>query len=41
MPFTFTALLGLLSLSGTLIKDGSVLVEEIGLRRSCRWIVQL
>ncbi len=29
MPFTFTALLGLLSLSGMLIKNGIVLVEEI------------
>ncbi|MCL6285126.1 efflux RND transporter permease subunit [Ruegeria sp. 2012CJ41-6] len=29
MPFSFTALLGLLSLSGMLIKNGIVLVEEI------------
>lgn len=29
LPFTFTALLGLLSLSGMLIKNGIVLVEEI------------
>ena len=29
MPFTFTALLGLLSLSGMLIKNGIVLVDEI------------
>ncbi|MEM9477013.1 MAG: efflux RND transporter permease subunit [Pseudomonadota bacterium] len=33
LPFTFTALLGLLSLSGMLIKNGIVLVEEIDLRR--------
>jgi multidrug efflux pump subunit AcrB len=33
MPFTFTALLGLLSLSGMLIKNGIVLVEEIDLTR--------
>ncbi len=33
MPFTFTALLGLLSLSGMLIKNGIVLVEEIDLVR--------
>lgn len=32
-PFTFTALLGLLSLSGMLIKNGIVLVEEIDLER--------
>ncbi|MBQ4826175.1 efflux RND transporter permease subunit [Leisingera sp. HS039] len=32
-PFTFTALLGLLSLSGMLIKNGIVLVEEIDLVR--------
>ena len=32
-PFTFTALLGLLSLSGMLIKNGIVLVEEIDLTR--------
>ncbi|MEM7566509.1 MAG: efflux RND transporter permease subunit [Pseudomonadota bacterium] len=32
-PFTFTALLGLLSLSGMLIKNGIVLVDEIDLRR--------
>ena len=29
LPFTFTALLGLLSLSGMLLKNGIVLVEEI------------
>ncbi|MGI9275413.1 MAG: efflux RND transporter permease subunit [Endozoicomonas sp.] len=29
MPFTFTALLGLLSLSGMLLKNGIVLVEQI------------
>ena len=29
LPFTFTALLGLLSLSGMLIKNGIVLVDEI------------
>ncbi|KXF91177.1 efflux RND transporter permease subunit [Phaeobacter inhibens] len=34
MPFTFTALLGLLSLSGMLIKNGIVLVEEIDLVRA-------
>ncbi len=33
LPFTFTALLGLLSLSGMLIKNGIVLVEEIDLER--------
>jgi len=33
LPFTFTALLGLLSLSGMLIKNGIVLVEEIDLMR--------
>ncbi|MBX2806565.1 MAG: efflux RND transporter permease subunit [Hyphomicrobiales bacterium] len=33
LPFTFTALLGLLSLSGMLIKNGIVLVEEIDLTR--------
>ncbi|MEM9903199.1 MAG: efflux RND transporter permease subunit [Pseudomonadota bacterium] len=33
LPFTFTALLGLLSLSGMLIKNGIVLVEEIDLHR--------
>lgn len=31
LPFSFTALLGLLSLSGMLIKNGIVLVEEIDL----------
>ncbi|WP_068113722.1 efflux RND transporter permease subunit [Tropicimonas marinistellae] len=34
LPFSFTALLGLLSLSGMLIKNGIVLVEEIDLLRS-------
>ncbi|MEO0918285.1 MAG: efflux RND transporter permease subunit, partial [Pseudomonadota bacterium] len=33
LPFTFTALLGLLSLSGMLIKNGIVLVEEIDIVR--------
>ncbi len=33
LPFTFTALLGLLSLSGMLLKNGIVLVEEIDLVR--------
>ncbi|WP_166417698.1 efflux RND transporter permease subunit [Cochlodiniinecator piscidefendens] len=33
LPFSFTALLGLLSLSGMLIKNGIVLVEEIDLQR--------
>ncbi|WP_321448248.1 efflux RND transporter permease subunit [uncultured Cohaesibacter sp.] len=33
IPFSFTALLGLLSLSGMLIKNGIVLVEEIDLVR--------
>jgi multidrug efflux pump subunit AcrB len=33
LPFTFTALLGLLSLSGMLIKNGIVLVEEIDHKR--------
>ena len=34
LPFTFTALLGLLSLSGMLIKNGIVLVDEIDRVRS-------
>ena len=34
LPFTFTALLGLLSLSGMLIKNGIVLVEVIDLVRA-------
>ena len=34
LPFSFTALLGLLSLSGMLIKNGIVLVEEIDLTRA-------
>jgi multidrug efflux pump subunit AcrB len=34
LPFTFTALLGFLSLSGMLIKNGIVLVEEIDLTRA-------
>ncbi|SFA90802.1 Multidrug efflux pump subunit AcrB [Poseidonocella pacifica] len=34
LPFTFTALLGLLSLSGMLIKNGIVLVEEIDIKRA-------
>ena len=34
LPFTFTALLGLLSLSGMLIKNGIVLIEEIDLVRA-------
>ncbi|MCF2905361.1 efflux RND transporter permease subunit [Octadecabacter sp. CECT 8868] len=34
LPFTFTALLGLLSLSGMLIKNGIVLIEEIDLTRA-------
>ena len=33
LPFTFTALLGLLSLSGMLLKNGIVLVEEIDIVR--------
>lgn len=33
LPFSFTALLGLLSLSGMLIKNGIVLIEEIDLMR--------
>ncbi len=33
LPFTFTALLGLLSLSGMLVKNGIVLVEEINIVR--------
>ncbi|CNJ12976.1 efflux RND transporter permease subunit [Yersinia aldovae] len=33
IPFGFMALLGLLSLSGMLIRNGIVLVEEIGLQR--------
>lgn len=36
LPFTFTALLGLLSLSGMLIKNGIVLVEEIDLTREAK-----
>ncbi len=34
LPFTFTALLGFLSLSGMLMKNAIVLVEEIDLRRA-------
>ncbi|WP_172294457.1 efflux RND transporter permease subunit [Pseudoruegeria sp. HB172150] len=34
LPFSFTALLGLLSLSGMLIKNGIVLIEEIDLTRA-------
>lgn len=34
LPFSFTALLGLLSLSGMLIKNAIVLVEEIDLQKS-------
>ncbi|MBR3371067.1 MAG: efflux RND transporter permease subunit [Rhodobacteraceae bacterium] len=34
LPFTFTALLGLLSLSGMLMKNAIVLVEEIDARRA-------
>jgi len=34
LPFTFTALLGFLSLSGMLMKNAIVLVEEIDLQRS-------
>lgn len=34
LPFTFTALLGFLSLSGMLIKNAIVLVEEFDLRRA-------
>ena len=34
LPFSFTALLGLLSLSGMLIKNGIVLVDEIDLTRA-------
>ena len=34
MPFTFTALLGFLSLAGMLMKNAIVLVEEIDLRRA-------
>ncbi|WP_108125270.1 efflux RND transporter permease subunit [Saccharospirillum mangrovi] len=34
LPFSFTALLGLLSLSGMLIKNGIVLIEEIDLMRA-------
>jgi multidrug efflux pump subunit AcrB len=34
LPFSFTALLGLLSLSGMLLKNGIVLVEEIDLTRA-------
>ncbi|MDB6176322.1 efflux RND transporter permease subunit [Paracoccus sp. Z330] len=34
LPFSFTALLGLLSLSGMLLKNGIVLVEEIDLVRA-------
>ncbi len=36
LPFTFTALLGLLSLSGMLIKNGIVLIEEIDLTRAAQ-----
>jgi multidrug efflux pump subunit AcrB len=34
LPFSFTALLGLLSLSGMLIKNAIVLVEEIDLQKA-------
>ncbi|HIP78566.1 MAG TPA: efflux RND transporter permease subunit [Kiloniellaceae bacterium] len=34
LPFSFTAMLGLLSLSGMLIKNGIVLVEEIDAQKS-------
>jgi multidrug efflux pump subunit AcrB len=34
LPFTFTALLGFLSLSGMLMKNAIVLVEEIDLQRA-------
>lgn len=34
IPFTFTALLGLLSLSGMIIKNGIVLVEQINIEQS-------
>ncbi len=41
LPFSFTALLGLLSLSGMLIKNGIVLVEEIDIvRREGRALVE-
>ncbi|MFC6640990.1 MULTISPECIES: efflux RND transporter permease subunit [Sulfitobacter] len=41
LPFTFTALLGLLSLSGMLIKNGIVLVEEIDLTRAADPTIEL
>ncbi len=41
LPFTFTALLGLLSLSGMLIKNGIVLVEEIDIVRRERPLLPL
>lgn len=41
LPFTFTALLGLLSLSGMLIKNGIVLVEEIDLVRAEKPVLAL
>jgi multidrug efflux pump subunit AcrB len=34
MPFSFTALLGLLSLSGMIAKNGIVLVEQISIEES-------
>ncbi len=40
MPFTFTALLGLLSLSGMLIKNGIVLVEQINIEAENNSVIQ-
>ncbi len=40
LPFSFTALLGLLSLSGMLIKNGIVLVEEIDIQKDEAGLLQ-
>ena len=40
MPFTFTALLGLLSLSGMLVKNGIVLVEQINIEAEKDIVIQ-
>ena len=40
LPFSFTALLGLLSLSGMLIKNGIVLVEEIDAQKDEEGLLQ-
>ncbi|GEA61169.1 efflux RND transporter permease subunit [Vibrio comitans] len=40
IPFTFTALLGLLSLSGMIIKNGIVLVEQINIEKAKGFSIQ-